>query len=102
MRAILQARQNLLAALAPFRGATFIVLEENSGSTSAVRRRRHPAASTNILTVLAVILPLFATSLLAQNFSSIPPLAFTKSFGGANPLPQILTVTATDGSVINF
>ncbi len=31
----------------------------------------------------------------AQTFSQIPALAFTKVFGGANPLPQIITAVST-------
>jgi len=31
----------------------------------------------------------------AQNFYSVPALSFTKTFGGANPLPQIVTAAST-------
>ncbi len=35
-------------------------------------------------------------------FQQLNPIAFTMPFGGANPLPQILTVESTDNSVIRF
>lgn len=39
--------------------------------------------------------------LYAQQFAHIDPLFFSKGFGGANPLPQILTVTS-NGAPIGF
>src|SRR5947209_16657943 len=36
-----------------------------------------------------------SASLQAQTFKPIAPLVFTKTFGGANPLPQLLTVSST-------
>ncbi|HEY7097664.1 MAG TPA: hypothetical protein VH437_13140 [Terriglobales bacterium] len=54
------------------------------------------------LVVVAVLLSLSAVFASAQTFSPIPPLFFTKPFGGANPLPQVLTITSTDGSSIRF
>lgn len=50
---------------------------------------------TYVICILAfcwIFLPAFAA---AQTFSQIPALAFTKPFGGANSLPQIITVTST-------
>jgi hypothetical protein len=35
-------------------------------------------------------------------FSQANPLSFTMPFGGANPLPQVLNIAATDGSKIRF
>ncbi len=43
-----------------------------------------------------------ASPLFSQTFSPVPPLSFTKTFGGANPLPQILTITASDASNMRF
>ncbi|MDX1981068.1 MAG: hypothetical protein SFV51_12425, partial [Bryobacteraceae bacterium] len=43
-------------------------------------------------------LGLLSMPLNAQVFANIPPLAFTKPFGGANPLPQILTVASVGAS----
>jgi hypothetical protein len=37
-----------------------------------------------------------------STFSQVNPLNFVMPFGGANPLPQILTVAANDGSNIRF
>jgi hypothetical protein len=56
-------------------------------------------------TALSVILSLFALALLswtaplhAQTFQTIPALDFTMPFGGANPLPQVLTIASTGAS----
>jgi hypothetical protein len=35
-------------------------------------------------------------------FEQMNPIAFTMPFGGANPLPQILTIESTDNSAIRF
>lgn len=35
-------------------------------------------------------------------FQQVNPIAFTMAFGGANPLPQIMTIESTDNSVIRF
>jgi Viral BACON domain len=35
-------------------------------------------------------------------FEQMNPIAFTMPFGGANPLPQVLTVESTDNSAIRF
>ncbi|HZQ22550.1 MAG TPA: hypothetical protein VFA89_07090 [Terriglobales bacterium] len=51
---------------------------------------------------VAIFLSLFAalaSPLLAQNFSPVPPLAFTKPFGGTNPLPQVVNITSTGASI---
>ena len=47
----------------------------------------------------AVCLTAFSGVLGAQTFAPIPPLSFTKAFAGANPLPQIVTVTSTGASL---
>ncbi|MBL8211016.1 MAG: hypothetical protein JNK87_09910 [Bryobacterales bacterium] len=44
--------------------------------------------------VTCVLLAMAAPGL-SQDFAPIPALSFTKSFGGANPLPQIITVNST-------
>ncbi len=43
----------------------------------------------------------FSGSLQAQTFAPTPGIAFTKPFGGADPLPQILTVAAV-GTAFSF
>ena len=35
-------------------------------------------------------------------FAQANPISFTMPFGGANPLPQLFTISATDGSSIRF
>lgn len=53
---------------------------------------------------IASVLTLFAsvsTSLNAQVFAPVPALSFTKSFGGADPLPQNPTIAAV-GTGFNF
>ena len=35
-------------------------------------------------------------------FAQVNPISFVMPFGGVNPLPQVLTIPATDGSVIRF
>ncbi len=47
------------------------------------------------------LLASFSGSLQAQTFDQVPGLAFTKPFGGADPLPQTLTI-ATTGTAFNF
>src|SRR5437899_10957998 len=46
-----------------------------------------------IVLALAVIGP-FSVHLHAQDFDKIKPLFFSRSYGGADPLPQIVTVTS--------
>ena len=43
----------------------------------------------------AIVLTAFVVPLNAQSFSPIPPLHFVKAFAGADPLPQLLTVTTS-------
>jgi hypothetical protein len=38
----------------------------------------------------------------SDSFTQMNPISFTMPFGGANPLPQILNVSAIDGSQIRF
>ena len=61
-------------------------------------RFRLGAASSVVLLLLAVAA---VRPLTAQTFSPIPPLSFTKVFNGANPLPQLITVTST-GAALAF
>src|SRR5207237_8315482 len=49
-----------------------------------------------ILVLMAAIVP----ALHAQTFYSVPGLSFTKTFAGANPLPQVLTA-ASNGANFN-
>src|SRR5690349_16399178 len=57
---------------------------------------------SNALTLAVLILMLAAAvpSLHAQTFYSVPGLSFTKTFAGANPLPQVLTA-ASNGANFN-
>ncbi len=49
-----------------------------------------------LFTVVFVVLAMtWGGSADAQTFANIPALSFTKPFGGANPLPQTLTVGST-------
>ena len=43
-----------------------------------------------------------ASPLCAQTFQTVPALAFTKAFAGAEPLPQVLTIAYTDNSTVRF
>jgi hypothetical protein len=42
------------------------------------------------------------SALHAQTFQTVPALAFTKAFAGAEPLPQVLTIAYTDQSTVRF
>jgi hypothetical protein len=50
---------------------------------------------------LALIIGL-PSALHAQTFQTVPALAFTKAFAGAEPLPQVLTIAYTDQSTVRF
>ena len=50
---------------------------------------------------LALIVSL-PSPLHAQTFQTVPALAFTKAFAGAEPLPQVLTIAYTDQSTVRF
>lgn len=52
-----------------------------------------------VLTVLCFAI--FAKPVTAQTFAPVPAMSFIKPFGGANPLPQILTI-ASVGTGFNF
>lgn len=47
------------------------------------------------MAILTFVIAFFALPLHAQNLEPIPALAFTKPFGGANPLPQIITAISS-------
>jgi Viral BACON domain len=53
------------------------------------------------LVALALIVSL-PSPLHAQTFQTVPALAFTKAFAGAEPLPQVLTIAYTDQSTVRF
>jgi hypothetical protein len=56
-----------------------------------------------VLAVLALALACtFASPLQAQTFQTVPALAFTKAFAGAEPLPQVLTIAYTDQTAVRF
>jgi hypothetical protein len=42
------------------------------------------------------------SALHAQRFQTVPALAFTKAFAGAEPLPQVLTIAYTDQTTVRF
>ncbi|HZQ70296.1 MAG TPA: hypothetical protein VFA68_17345 [Terriglobales bacterium] len=64
---------------------------------------RATKAHRAILFVMLVACWMLATASVtrAQTFTQIPALAFTKPFGGANPLPQVITAVST-GANFNF
>jgi len=53
------------------------------------------------LLALALIVSL-PSPLHAQTFQTVPALAFTKAFAGAEPLPQVLTIAYTDQTTVRF
>src|SRR5947208_2801641 len=62
---------------------------------------------TDRLHVIVAVLVLgfaltLASPLRAQTFQTIPSLAFTKAFAGAEPLPQVLTIAYTDQTSVRF
>src|ERR1700704_4616698 len=64
-------------------------------------------SKTDSLQVLFAILVLafvftLASPLQAQSFQTVPALAFTKAFAGAEPLPQVLTIAYTDQTAVRF
>ncbi len=56
--------------------------------------------------LLAILVVAFvftlASPLQAQTFQTVPALAFTKAFAGAEPLPQVLTIAYTDQTTVRF
>jgi len=57
----------------------------------------HPRLSQRwrwLLCVVAMVAA-FPASILAQTFEPIPALTFSKTFGGGDPLPQLITVTSS-------
>src|SRR5882672_8363922 len=53
-----------------------------------------------LLAILALVLALMATSpLQAQTFQTVQGLSFTMPFAGANPLPQIVTISSSSTSI---
>src|SRR5947209_5296400 len=64
-------------------------------------------SKTDKLQVLFALLVLsFAFTLVsplqAQTFQTVPAMAFTKAFAGAEPLPQVLTIAYTDQTTVRF
>ena len=56
-----------------------------------------------VLTLLALSFAFtLASPLQAQTFQTVPALAFTKAFAGAEPLPQILTIAYSDQTTVRF
>ena len=65
-------------------------------------RSRRKVAIQSYLLALAVAATIgLCSTAQAQNFQSVPALSFTMPFGGANPLPQIVT-SASTGAAFNF
>ena len=72
--------------------------------TSAIKSPKRVGRFTGL--IIAVFLAPILTGLLpaplhAQQFATVSPLFFTKPFGGADPLPQTLTI-ASAGAAFNF
>src|SRR6266853_7040528 len=65
---------------------------------TAKQEKNHARALTAFVFAFAAF---FSGSLQAQTFAPTPGIAFTKPFGGAEPLPQILTVAAV-GTAFSF
>ena len=64
-------------------------------------------SKTDKLQVLFALLVLsFAFTLVsplqAQTFQTVPAMAFTKAFAGAEPLPQVLTIAYTDQTTVRL
>ena len=57
-------------------------------------------SQARVLSVLVLMIVAIVPALHAQTFYSVPGLSFTKTFAGANPLPQVLTA-ASDGAQFN-
>jgi hypothetical protein len=49
--------------------------------------------------LLTFVLIATTCPLQAQTFSPVPPLSFVKPFSGANPLPQLITITSTGNNL---
>src|SRR5579872_4338936 len=52
-------------------------------------------SQARILSALFLMIVAVVPALHAQTFYSVPALSFTKTFAGANPLPQVLTAAST-------
>ena len=63
--------------------------------------KKMPVLPAHLLALLAILVAASSTPLHAQTFAQIPPLAFTKPFGGPNPLPQVLGIEST-GTALSF
>ena len=63
--------------------------------------KKKPVLQAHLFALLVVLVAASPTPLHAQTFAQIPPLAFTKPFAGANPLPQILGIEST-GTALAF
>jgi hypothetical protein len=57
-------------------------------------------SQARVSTVLILMIVAVVPTLHAQTFYTVPGLSFTKTFGGANPLPQVLTA-ASNGAQFN-
>ncbi|MGB9073788.1 MAG: hypothetical protein WCC22_14205 [Terriglobales bacterium] len=53
-------------------------------------------------TIALVVILGLPSALHAQTFQTVPAMAFTKVFAGAEPLPQVLTIAYTDQSTVRF
>src|SRR5579859_1959301 len=62
---------------------------------SACRQSKQPVQRWRWLLCFVVMIAAFPGSLLSQTFEPIPALSFSKTFGGGDPLPQLITVTST-------
>src|SRR5258708_789066 len=63
-------------------------------------RKAHTDKLSVLLAILALVLAFtFASPLQAQTFQTVQGLSFTMPFAGANPLPQIVTISSTGASL---
>ena len=65
-----------------------------------VSKSNHPHVFFAMIALVFVVA--LSSPLRAQTFQTVPALAFTKAFAGAEPLPQILTIAYTDNSTVRF
>lgn len=77
--------------------------KRQKGSISMTHRVSTPNPLRAFFVTIALALTIGLPSQLhAQRFQTVPALAFTKVFAGANPLPQVLTIAYTDQSTVRF
>jgi hypothetical protein len=95
-------RSNETNKLVPLRAAR----QRKSPGTWSIKMNNSVSKRDQSRVFFAIIALAFvftlATPLHAQIFQTVPALAFTKAFAGAEPLPQVLTIAYTDQSTVRF